>query len=196
MSLKWFVVRVLSGREESVVQSLNRRIQAAGLQKKIPKVLVPYEMVSEIRGGKRKVKKRKIFPGYVLVQMEVPEEEASAQGGLVGEGTGEVRIDEEVWYLLRDTPGFGDFVGGKKPMPLPEEEAERMLKMMEDPSRQPVPRIKLNRGDPVKIKEGPFENFDGIVEEVNPEKVIVKVVVAIFGRSTPVELEYWQVEQI
>ncbi len=195
MSLKWFVVRVLSGREESVVQSLNKRIQAAGLQKKIPKVLVPYEMVSEIRGGKRRVKKRKIYPGYVLVQMEVPDDEG-AEGDVLKEGSGEVRIDEDVWYLLRDTPGFGDFVGGKKPMPLVDEEAERMLKMMEDPSTQPVPRIKLNRGDPVKIKEGPFENFDGVVEEVNPEKGIVKVVVAIFGRSTPVELEYWQVEQI
>ena len=192
MAFKWFVVRVLSGREESVVQSLNRRVQAAGLQEKIPKVLVPYEMVSEIRGGKRRIKKRKIFPGYVLVQMEVPEEDSGAEGA----EEGHLGIDQEVWYVLRDTPGFGDFVGGKKPMPLEQEEADRMLKMMEDPSRKPVPRIHLKRGDPVKIKEGPFENFDGVVEEVNPEKGIVKVVVAIFGRSTPVELEYWQVETI
>jgi len=193
MSLRGFVVRVLSGREETVVQSLSRRIQAAGLSGKIPRVLVPYEMISEIRGGKRRVKKRKVYPGYVLIQLEIQETPALAPRQ---EGANELGGDEDVWYLLRDTPGFGDFVGGKKPQPLDDEEAARMLKMMEDPSRQPIPRIRLNRGDPVKIKEGPFENFDGVVEEVNPEKGIVKVGVAIFGRSTPVELEYWQVETI
>ena len=194
MVLKWFVVRVLSGKEDVVVKNLEKRIQAKGMQKKIPRVLVPFELVSEIRGGKKRIKKRKIFPGYVMIQMEVPEKGAKGKEGEVPKL--HKGIDEEVWFLLRDTPGFGDFVGGKEPVPLDDEEAERILKMMEDPSKQPVPRIRLNRGDPVKIKDGPFENFDGIVEEVNPEKGIVKVVVAIFGRSTPVELEYWQVESI
>jgi len=144
--------------------------------------MVPVEQVSEIRGGRRRVTERKIYPGYVMVEMEV---------GDSGE------VSEEAWYLVRETPGIGDFIGAeRRPVPMADHEVEKMLGDARRTEESPRLIINCKEGDSVKIKEGPFENFDGVVEEVNVGKGLVKVIVTIFGRATPVELEYWQVEPI
>ncbi|MFH1023690.1 MAG: transcription termination/antitermination protein NusG [Planctomycetota bacterium] len=174
--MDWYVLRVMSGREEVVAKDLESRAQAAGLTASLSKVLIPMERVSEIRSGKKRVFERKIFPGYIMVHMEV------------NEGT---------WYLIRETPGIGDFVGSSnKPLPMPAHEVDRILASMEEKQGKPKPKIEFHKGESVKIKEGPFENFDGVVDEVNTEKGTVNIIVSIFGRPTPVELEYWQVEPL
>jgi len=175
----WYVLRVQSNKEDSVQENLEKRIKAAGLQKQIARVLVPTEKVSEMKGGKKRVTERKIYPGYVMVEMV---------------------MTDESWYLVRETPGIGDFVGGApntRPMPMPKHEVDKMLgeadKIEEE---QPKLKIAFLDGEAVKITEGPFENFNGVVQEVIPSKGLVKVEVTIFGRPTPVELEYWQIESI
>ncbi len=176
MAKQWYVLRVQSGREEKVKNTLARKVQLAGLEDRVTNILVPTENVTEIKGGRKRIRERKLYPGYIMVEME---------------------LDDEVWFTIRDTPGIGDFVGAYgRPVPMEPEEVERILKGQEQKEEQPVVKIDLERGQSVKIKEGPFENFDGIVEEVNPAKGLVKVIVTIFGRATPVELEYWQVEKI
>lgn len=174
--LKWYIIRVQVGREERIRQNLLSRIKQAGLEHKVPEVLLPVENVSDIKAGKRRVSKRKLFPGYLMVHMD---------------------IADDVWFVLRDTPGFGDFVGGgDQPVPMTEDEIQRILGQMEESKEKPKLSISFKPGDRVKIKQGHFENFDGVVDEVNPEKGIVKVSVTIFGRATQVEVEYWEVEQI
>jgi transcriptional antiterminator NusG len=176
MAKEWYVIRVQSGREDLVRDTLDKRVKAAGFENRIARVLVPTEKVSEIKGGRKRVRERKLYPGYIMVEME---------------------FDEQVWYLIRETPGIGDFVGSRsKPAPMAAHEAERILHDMAKEEEKPKLRIEFQKGDNVKIKEGPFENFDGMVEEVIPGKGLVKVVVTIFGRPTPVELEYWQIEAI
>ena len=182
MSKKWYVLRVQSGREDSVKESLTKRVQALKLEEMIDRVIVPTERVSEIKGGKRRVAERKLYPGYIMVEMETD------QNG---------RIPEEVWFAIKETPGIGDFVSSRsKPIPMKDHEVDRLLKSMEEKEEKPKIKIGFRAGDNVRIKEGPFENFDGYVEEVNPAKGLVKVVVTIFGRATQIELEYWQIEAI
>jgi transcriptional antiterminator NusG len=136
--------------------------------------------VAEIKGGKRRVRERKKYPGYIFIELEVDEKN---------------QLVDKAWYLIRETSGIGDFVGpGSKPSPMSDREVEKMLGDAEKREGAPQVKIDFKLGDSVKIKQGPFENFDGIVEEVFPNKGIVKVIVTIFGRPTPVELEYWQVE--
>ena len=174
----WYVLRVQSNKEDSVKESLEKRIQAAGLGDRITQVLVPTEKVSEIKGGKKRVSERKIYPGYVMVEMT---------------------LNDDTWYLLRETPGIGDFVGGapnSRPTPMPQHEVDKMLGDATREAESPKLKIEFREGDAVKITEGPFENFSGIVKEVNRSKGQVKVEVTIFGRPTPVELEYWQIEAI
>jgi len=176
MAMQWYVIRVQSGKEEKVRKGLEKRIAAAGAEEIISRVLVPTETVSEIKNGKKRVSKKKIFPGYIMVEMEAT---------------------DEALYLIRETPGVGDFVGSHmKPTPMEPHEVQRLLGDMERQAETPKLKINFQKGESVKIKEGPFENFDGVVEEVNPEKGLVRVVVTIFSRPTPVELEYWQVEPI
>ena len=176
MAKEWYVIRVQSGREEKVRKGLEKRISAAGAEEMVSRVVVPTETVSEIKGGKKRVSKKKIFPGYVMVEMEAT---------------------DEALYLIRETPGVGDFVGSHmKPTPMEPHEVARLLGDMERQAETPKLKINFQKGESVKIKEGPFENFDGIVDDVNPEKGLVRVVVTIFSRPTPVELEYWQVEPI
>jgi transcriptional antiterminator NusG len=182
MAKKWYVLRVQSGREDSVKESLVKRVQALKLDDLVGRVVVPVEKVSEIKGGKRRISERKIYPGYIMVEMETEE-------------TG--RIPEKAWFMVKETPGIGDFVGSRrKPVPMREEEVNRMLEAMEEKEEAPKIKIGFRNGDSVRIKEGPFENFDGYVEEINPGKGLVKVIVTIFGRATPIELEYWQIEAI
>ncbi len=177
----WYVLRVQSNKEDSVKESLERRVQAAGLGDQITRVLVPTEKVTEIKSGKKRVSERKIYPGYVMVEMA---------------------FNDDTWYLLRETPGIGDFVGGgpsTRPQPMSQTDVDKMLgDAAAAVEGAEAPRIKIDfrEGEAVKITEGPFENFSGIVKEVNQSKGQVKVEVTIFGRPTPVELEYWQIEAI
>jgi transcriptional antiterminator NusG len=183
MPRKWFVLRVQAGREDSVKEGLWKRIQTHDLEEKMSTLMVPSESVTEIKGGKRRTYTRKTFPGYIMAEVEVDDEN---------------RIPDDVWFLIRDTPGVGDFLGSaNKPLPMSDADVDRMLfQQTEELTQQPQVKIDFTPGDKVKIKEGPFENFDGVVEEVFPAKGMVKVIVTIFGRPTPLELEYWQVEAI
>lgn len=176
MGLNWFVLRVQSGREDRICETLQKRVRAANLEQYLPRIMVPTETVSEVKGGKKRNYRRKIFPGYLLVQMD---------------------LTDDVWFLIRETSGIGDFVGAHgRPAPMEPHEVEKLLGEMERSQEKPKAKIEFQKGESVKIKEGPFESFEGIVDEVFPDKGLVKVVVTIFGRPTPVELEYWQVEAI
>ncbi len=172
---EWFVVRVQSGREDKVKETLEKRIASQGLVEAFGRIVVPSEKVSEIRGGKKRVGEKKIYPGYLMVEMD---------------------LNDQSWFLVRETPGIGDFLGSKKPTPMNRHEVDKMLSDITTTPEKPTIKIDFKKGDQVRIKEGPFENFDGIVEEVIPAKGLVSVVVTIFGRATPVELEYWQIEAV
>jgi len=184
MPMNWFVLRVQSNKEDRVRESLERRAAVEGMDDRIGQVLVPSAVEAEIRGGKRRVRESKIYPGYVMVELE------TAEDGF---------IPDDVWFLVRDTPGVGDFVGSnnRRPQPLAASEVEKLLGEAER-SEEDAPQVKIafEPGESVKIKEGPFENFDGVVEEIFPSRGVVRVTVTIFGRATPVELEYWQIESI
>jgi len=175
-NLRWYVVRVQSGREESVKDGLLRRVNAAGLLGKITNVIVPTEKVTEIRSGRKTVREKKLYPGYIMIQM---------------------LQDKDAWFLVRETPGIGDFLGLKEPIPMAEHEVNKML-VEQTGAEEEKPRIKIDfqKGDTVRVKEGAFENFDGIVEEINSQKGLVGITITIFGRATRVELEYWQVEKV
>lgn len=183
MAKRWYVVRVQSGRENTVQSALERKLKVAGKTEVVPRVLVPVETVTEVKAGRKRTRKKKLYPGYVLV--EVAQDE---QG----------KVPPEVFALVRDTSGVGDFVGAyNSPEPLPAEEADRLLAIVErSTDRAPQVQMAFKKGDAVKIKEGPLESFDGVVDETIPAKGIVRVIVTIFGRATPVELEYWQVEPV
>jgi transcriptional antiterminator NusG len=176
MAKHWYVIHTQTGHEERVKTTLESRAQQFSLQDKISQVLIPTEKVSEIKAGKKKISTRKFFPGYVLVEME---------------------LNDETWYLVKNTPGVSGFIGsGRKPLPLKEAEVAGIIKQAEEKKEKPTPKIIYEKGESVRVKEGPFVNFNGTIEEVNPNKGKLKVLVAIFGRTTPVELEYWQVEKI
>ncbi|MCA9316243.1 MAG: transcription termination/antitermination factor NusG [Planctomycetes bacterium] len=183
MAKRWYVVRVQSGREGTVQTALTRRLKTEGRESVVPRVLVPMEVVTELKAGKKRTRKKKLYPGYVLLEVE-----EDAEG----------KVPRDVWFLVRETAGVGDFVGPHgSPEPLDAGEVDRLLASMQrDEERAPQLKIALKPGDSVKIKEGPLESFEGKVDEVIPAKGIVRVTVTIFGRETPVELEYWQVESI
>jgi len=175
--MDWYILKVQSNREDSIAAGLRRRIKIAGLDYYFGKVIVPTETVTEFKGGKKRVTKRKLYPGYLVVQMEV---------------------NDDTWFLVRETPGIGDFTGaGGKPTPLLPHEVERLLARQEDTAEQaPKLKIAFNVGDRVKINEGTFENFQGEVSAIDETNGRVTVMINIFGRSTPVEVEYWQVEAV
>lgn len=176
MTLEWYFLRVQIGREDRIRKNMMARLKQAGLDEHVPQVLVPTESIAEHRDGKRRVRKKKLYPGYLMVQME---------------------LNDDVWFALRETPGFGDFVGARNSAtPMTPDEVENVLGRMDESKAAPKLSVQYNKGDRVKIKQGPFENIDGVVEEVNPEKGTLEVAVTIFGRSTPVSLGYWEVEQI
>jgi transcriptional antiterminator NusG len=177
MSKKWYVIHTLTGKEERVKTGIQARAKKENLEDKIERIVVPSEKVSEItKQGKKRITKRRYFPGYILIEME---------------------LTDDVWYLVKNTNGVTGFIGaGKKPVSLKREEVRNILKKTEEKKEKPVPKVIFEENDTVRIKEGPFINFSGVVEEVHPEKGKLKVNVSIFGRSTPVELDYWQVERI
>ena len=175
MAHEWYVVQVLSGWEQKVKDALEKRIQMEGMQERVSRVLIPAENVSEVKSGKKKISKRKFFPGYMLLQMEVT---------------------DESWYFVTETNGVIGFAGEGKPVPLLEHEIEGILNQIEGKKEKVKPKIHFDKGESVKVNDGPFVNFNGVVDEVNPDRGKLKVMVLIFGRATPVELEYWQVERI
>jgi transcriptional antiterminator NusG len=175
--LNWYILKVQSNREDSIRESLKRRVAVAGLEKYFDEIIVPIEMVSEFKGGKKRVVKRKLYPGYLVVHME---------------------INEDTWFLVRETPGIGDFTGSAgKPTPmLPHEVSKIVSKQEEKTDEAPKLKINFNVSDRVKINEGTFDNFEGEVDSIDEASGRVTVMINIFGRSTPVELEYWQIEAI
>jgi transcriptional antiterminator NusG len=174
MSKHWYVIHTYSGYENKVKANLEKRIESMGMEEKIFRILVPMEEEIEIKDGKRKVIKRKVFPGYVMVEMI---------------------MTDDSWYVVRNTPGVTGFVGsGSKPIPLTEEETVQILRSMG--TDEPKIRIDFEVNESIRVISGPFENFDGIIEEIHPEKGKLKVRISMFGRDTPVELEYIQVEKI
>ncbi len=183
MVKQWFVVRVPTNMEERVRESLLHRIKTHELQEKVPQVLVAQVSEAEIRHGKKRVVQRKIFPGYVLIEADLYDIEG--------------KLDRDLWFFIKETPRLGDFVGSdQNPQPMSQDEVDRILGGMKSTEEKPRVNIPCAVGDRVKIKEGPFESFNGVVDEVNEEKMVVRVIVTIFGRETPVELEVSQVELV
>lgn len=177
MAKRWYVVHAYSGYEKKVAVALQERIDLNDMQESFGDVLVPTEEVVEMRGGQKRTSERKFFPGYVLVQME---------------------LNDASWHLVKDTPRVMGFIGGKadKPAPITDKEAELILQRMDDSVEAPKPKTLFEPGEMVRVTDGPFNDFNGTVEEVNYEKSRLQVAVLIFGRSTPVELEFGQVEKV
>ena len=176
MSKRWYVVHAYSGFEKSVQRALVDRVQRSGLEDLFGQILVPVEEVVELKSGQKSISERKFFPGYVLVEME---------------------MNDETWHLVKSTPKVTGFVGGtaNKPSPISEKEVEKIMQQMQDGVEKPRPKVLFEPGEVVRVKDGPFTDFHGSVEHVNYEKSRLRVSVTIFGRSTPVELEFGQVEK-
>lgn len=179
----WYVLRVASNKEDQVREALERKVKIEQLEERVGRVLVPTQREKRVRGGTSRVYHRKLYPGYVFVEM------ATDSDG---------RIPENVWFVIKETTGVGDFIGsGGKPSPMPLPDVEKMLAATVRPEESPaLANLAFKKGDKVKVTEGPFENFEGSVDEINTQKGTVRVIVAIFGRPTPIEIEYWQVEQL
>lgn len=177
-NLVWYVLKVQSSREDTIRDALERRVKIQGLQRYFGRIVVPTEKITEIRNNKKRIVERKTYPGYIMVEME---------------------LNEKTWFTVRETPGVGDFVGAHgTPTKMTEAEVSKMLNLEEKAKDEKTPQVRIDveRGDRVKIKDGPFENFEGTVEEVIEARGLVKVMLIIFNRPTPVDLEYWQVERI
>ncbi|MCL4469596.1 MAG: transcription termination/antitermination protein NusG [Sulfuricella sp.] len=176
MAMRWYVVHAYSGFEKSVQRALQERIERAGMQDRFGEILVPVEEVVEMKLGQKSISERKFFPGYVLVQME---------------------MDDETWHLVKNTAKVTGFVGGtaQKPTPISEKEVAALMQQIQEGVEKPRPKVLFEVGEAVRVKEGPFTDFNGVVEEVNYDKSKIRVSVLIFGRSTPVELDFSQVEK-
>ena len=178
---KWFVLHTLSGQEQKVKDSIEKRLKAEEMGEFVNEVLVPMEKVAEVRSGKKTVSTRKLYPGYVFIDMVLLDENN--------------RIIEKPWYFIRDTPGIIGFVGGERPTPTSADEIASIKSQISDSEDTERPKVQFEVGETIKINDGPFLNFSGVIEEIDPDKGKLKVTVNIFGRNTPVELEYWQVEK-
>jgi transcriptional antiterminator NusG len=188
----WYVLRVQSSREEKIKENLEKRVKARGLEGLFDRMVIPTETVQEIKGGKKRERKRKVYPGYLYLEVET--EENTAEGA-----EHRWKINGDAYHLIRETPGVGDFVGDRnQPVPMSTEDVSKILRISEpkEEGEEKVVKFEFAKGDAVKIKDGPFDGFEGNVEEVDPEKGRIQVIVTIFGRATPVELEYWQVEKV
>ena len=177
MTKRWYVVHAYSGFEKSVARTLEDRIRRESMQEKFGRILVPTEEVVEMRSGQKNISERKFFPGYVLVEME---------------------MDDDAWHLVKNTPKVTGFVGaahGRKPPPITQQEVDSILHQMQEGVEKPKPKVLFEIGESVRVKDGPFTDFHGSVEDVNYDKSKLRVSVTIFGRATPVELEFGQVEK-
>ncbi len=176
MAKKWYAIHTLTGVEQKVKTNLQARAEIASLSEMFGEILIPTEKVSEVKEGKKKISERKFFPGYILIEME---------------------MTDESWYLVKNTPGISGFVGsGTKPLALSESDISSIVQTQTEKTAKPKPKVEFTEGESVRVKEGAFANFNGVIEELNPNKGKLRVMVTIFGRSTPVELEYWQVEKL
>jgi transcription termination/antitermination protein NusG len=176
MAKHWYVVHTQTGYEDRVKTVLEAKVKAGLAKDSIAQILVPIEQVSEIKAGKKRISQRKFFPGYILVEME---------------------LSDETWYLIKSIPGVTGFVGaGSRPLPLKEDEIETILRQAKEAKEKPTPKVTFEKGEPVRVTDGPFTNFNGVIEEANIAKGKIKVMISIFGRATPVELETWQVEKV
>jgi transcriptional antiterminator NusG len=174
MALKWYGVHTYSSFENKVKLSLEEQIRNHGLEDLFGEILIPSESVMELKKGERKTTSRKFFPGYILVQME---------------------LNDETWHVVNETPKVTGFVGGSTPAPITEEEINKITRRIEEGAEKPRPKISFEVGETVRVIDGPFLNFAGVVEDVKPDKAKLRVMVSIFGRATPVELEFMQVEK-
>jgi len=173
---KWYILHTLSGAEDKAKANLEARIKAQDFGELIEKIIIPKEQITEVKLGKKRVLERKFFPGYILVYME---------------------MNDDTWLFVRKTPGITAFIGPRrKPSPISQEEVDRILAKAEESKAKPAPKVSFERGENIRVIEGPFVNFNGSIEEVYLDKGKLKVNVSIFGRTTPVELEFWQVEKI
>lgn len=179
--MDWFVLRVASNKESSVQATLLRKIQIENMTHLVGRILVPTEKIKTIKGGKTKIKEEKLYAGYVFVEMKLEEDG---------------RIPQDVFFLIKETTGVGDFIGtAGRPTAMAEHETEKMLRDSEAPDDEPTVRLSFQQGDNVVIKEGPFENYEGTVDELFPDKGQVRVLVTIFGRQAPVDLEEWMISK-
>ncbi|HWR35624.1 MAG TPA: transcription termination/antitermination protein NusG [Clostridia bacterium] len=175
-NMKWYIIHTYSGFERKVKESLESRIHAFGLETRIGKVLIPTEAVTEVRGGKKYTSERMFYPGYVLVEMD---------------------MDDHVWHVVKSTPRVTGFVGtGQQPTPLSDDEVKQIVYRVAEGKEKPKLKVKFEKNESVRITDGPFATFTGVVDEVNEDRETLKVMVTIFGRSTPVELEFGQVEKV
>ncbi len=180
--MNWFVLRVASNKESYVRTTLLKKVQIEGLTTSVGRILVPTEKTKSLKGGKQRIVETKLYPGYVFVEMKLEDDG---------------RIPQDVFFLIKETTGVGDFVGtAGRPAAMQYHEVEKMLHDAKPPEESPQVKMEFNKGDYVRIAEGPFENHEGTVDEVYPDKGIVKILVTIFGRQVPVEVEYWVISRI
>jgi len=180
--MKWYVLRVAANKELQVKETLAEKVKVEGLTDIIGKIEVPVERIKRIRGSKQTIHKRKLYPGYIFMEMETDDDG---------------RVKEKAWFLIKGTSGVGDFIGTEGiPTPMKDTDVAKMLLESEKPEEAPSIKVEFKKGDLIKIREGAFENFEGVVDSIDSERGIVKVIVAIFGRSTPLDIEYWQIEKV
>lgn len=181
MQSQWFVLHTLAGQEQKVKDSLEKRLKTEEMSEYVKEILLPMEKVVEVRVGKKTVTTRKLYPGYVFVNLVLFDDNK--------------RIIEKPWYFVRETQGIIGFIGGERPSPTSQEEIDSIKAQISDSEDTEKPKVNFDVGELIKINDGPFLNFGGAIEEIDPERGKLKVTVNIFGRNTPVELEYWQVEK-
>ncbi|MFA6079458.1 MAG: transcription termination/antitermination protein NusG [Candidatus Omnitrophota bacterium] len=176
MSKQWYVIHTQTGYEDKIKTAIEAKVKTGLVKDTISQVLIPIEQVSEIKAGKKKISQRKFFPGYILVEME---------------------LTDENWYFIKSIAGVTGFVGaGARPIPLKLDEIDTILKQTKDAKEKPTPKVVFEKGENVRVTDGPFTNFNGTIDETNLAKGKIKVMISIFGRATPVELETWQVEKV
>lgn len=182
VSMQWYVLRVAANKEVQVRDALMQKVEREELGDIIGRIEVPIERIKRIRGNKQTVHKRKLYPGYVFMEME-PTEDG--------------RVQEKAWFMIKGTGGVGDFIGTEgMPTPMRDTDVAKMLLEAEKPEEAPSIKVEFKKGDMIKIREGAFENFEGVVDSIDSQRGIVSVIVTIFGRSTPLDIEYWQIEKV
>ncbi|MHC4074966.1 MAG: transcription termination/antitermination protein NusG [Planctomycetota bacterium] len=182
VDMQWYVLKVASNKEMQVRDALAQKVKLEDLDGIIGRVEVPIERVKRIRSGKQTVYQRKLYPGYVFMEMEA---------------TDDGKVPEKAWFMIKETGGVGDFIGTEgTPTPMRDTDVARMLSESEKPEESPSIRVEFKKDDMIKIREGAFENFEGVVDSIDQERGVVRVIVTIFGRSTPLDIEYWQIEKV